>query len=114
MHAAILGKKIGMTRVFAEDGSAVPVTVVQAGPCPVLQVKTAETDGYEAVQLGFGDKKPSRMKKPEIGHARRANVAPQRFVREIRLLEGTDCAVGDTITVELFEEQGVRFVALPA
>ncbi len=110
MYAAILGKKIGMTRVFDADGASVPVTVVQAGPCPILQVKTKDRDGYEAVQLGFDRIKPSRCKRPQIGHARKANTAPQKFVKEIRLIEPTDKAVGEVVTVDLFEEQSVAFV----
>jgi len=110
MYAAILGKKIGMTRVFDEAGGSVPVTVVQAGPCPVLQVKTKDSNGYEAVQLGFQAAKPSRTTRPEIGHARKANAAPQKFVREIRLTTPTDKNIGDVVTVSLFEEQGIKFV----
>lgn len=110
MYAAILGKKIGMTRVFDANGAAVPVTVIEAGPCPVLQVKTEATDGYEAVQLGFERMKPSRCRRPEIGHARKAKTMPQKFVREIRLVEPTNRTVGDVVTVGLFEEQEIRYV----
>ncbi len=110
MHAAILGKKIGMTRVFDKDGVSVPVTIVEAGPCPVLQVKTKDVDGYEAVQLGFEKKKPSRSRCPEIGHAKKASTVPHKFVREIRLAENTETAVGDLVTVGSFEEQSVIFV----
>lgn len=110
MNAAILGRKVGMTRVFSEDGASVPVTVVEAGPCPVLQVKTKETDGYEAVQLGFLDSKASRSTRPLIGHARKAQSKPQKFVREIRLHEPTERQVGEKITVELFQEQEIKFV----
>ncbi len=110
MKAAILGTKVGMTRVFGEDGAAIPVTVVQAGPCAVLQVKTKTRDGYEAVQLGYLDKKPSRCRRPEVGHARAAGTAPKRFVREVRLGEATDKSVGDVVTVEMFESQDVEFV----
>ncbi|MFQ5500709.1 MAG: 50S ribosomal protein L3 [Phycisphaerae bacterium] len=110
MKAAILGTKIGMTRIFSDGGAVVPVTVVQAGPCPVLQVKTRESDGYEAVQLGYRNKKPSRCRRPEVGHARKANVMPTRFVREIRLSEATDSKVGDTVGVDLFESQQIQFV----
>lgn len=110
MHAAILGQKIGMTRVFDEAGASVPVTVVQAGPCPILQVKTCDSDGYEAVQLGFMNAKPSRTTRAEIGHARNAKSVPQKFVREIRLGAPTEKAAGETVTVALFEEQGIKFV----
>lgn len=110
MKAAILGKKIGMTRIFTGEGKAVPVTVVQAGPCPILQVKTKDTDGYEAVQLGYEEHKPSRSTWPKIGHAKKANAKPCRFVREIRLVESTDKAIGDVVTVGMFEEAGVKYV----
>lgn len=110
MYAAILGKKVGMTRVFGDDGASIPVTVVEAGPCPVLQVKTQATDGYEAVQLGFERVKPSRCIRPQIGHARKARTVPQRFVREIRLAGPTERAIGDIVTVGVFEEQNVKYV----
>jgi large subunit ribosomal protein L3 len=110
MKAAILGTKVGMTRIFVEDGAVVPVTVVQAGPCHVMQVKTMASDGYEAVQLGYRDTKPSRCLRPAIGHARKANTVPKRFVREIRLDEAAGKSVGDVVTVEMFEEQAVKFV----
>jgi large subunit ribosomal protein L3 len=99
-----------MTRVFDEAGSAIPVTIVQAGPCPILQVKTKETDGYEAVQLGFDNLKPSRATLPQIGHARKNGAAPQRFVTEIRLTEATERKSGEVVTVELFAEQAIKFV----
>jgi large subunit ribosomal protein L3 len=111
MIPALLGRKVGMTQVFEESGECVPVTVVEAGPCVVLQVKAADgTDGYRAVQLGFDDVKPHRSTLPEIGHARKASTAPKQFVREIRLAEATDKAVGDTVTVEIFQENEVKYV----
>ena len=111
MLPAILGKKIGMTQVFEPGGQRLPVTLVEAGPCVVLQVKSVEgPDGYHAVQLGFGDVKPHRATLPAIGHARKAQTAPKRFVREIRLAEAADKAVGETVTVGVFEEAGVKFV----
>ncbi len=110
MKAALLGTKVGMTRVFAKDGKAIPVTVILAGPCHVLQVKTTDRDGYEAVQLGFLDKRPTRCRRPEVGHARAAGTIPKRFVREVRLAEATDKKPGDVVTVQLFEEQAVKFV----
>jgi len=110
MKAAILGKKIGMTRVFAAGGASVPVTVVAAGPCAVLQVKSKDRDGYEAVQLGFEKAKASRSKRPQIGHARAAKTVPHKFVREIRLAEPTDKTAGEEVTVELFETLGVKYV----
>ncbi len=102
--AGLIGKKIGMTRIFSEDGTAQPVTVVEAGPCPVMQVKTAESDGYEAVQLGFGAKKANRTKKAEAGHAAKAGleVAPA-VLREVALAEGEEYEPGQELTVELFE-----------
>jgi large subunit ribosomal protein L3 len=111
MIPAILGKKVGMTQVFDPSGERVPVTLIQAGPCVILQVKSADArDTYDAVQLGYDDVKPHRATKAEIGHARQAKTAPKRFVREIRLPEATDKAVGDTITVDIFKDNDVRFV----
>ena len=103
MLAAILGKKIGMTQVYDAKGVVHPVTVVQAGPCSVLQVKTAKSDGYEAVQLGFEDVKPRRATAPQIGHAGKASSRPKRFIREIRLMQATDLAQGAIVTVEAFD-----------
>ncbi len=102
--AGLIGKKIGMTRIFNEDGAAVSVTVVEAGPCPVLQIKSAETDGYTAVQLGFGAQKDKRANKAEKGHAAKAGVevAP-RVVREFELSEGDEYDLVQAITVEVFE-----------
>jgi large subunit ribosomal protein L3 len=102
--AMLLGKKVGMTRVYDESGRLIPVTVIQAGPCIVTQIKTSEVDGYRAVQIGFDDKKPSRRRQSEIGHARKANASPKRFVREWRLQETTKAEYqpGDAITVSVF------------
>jgi large subunit ribosomal protein L3 len=102
--AGLIGKKIGMTRIFDEEGAAVPVTVVEAGPCPVLQIKSAETDGYTAVQLGFGAQKDKRASKAEKGHAAKAGVevAP-RLVREFELSDGDEYEIGQAITVEVFD-----------
>ncbi|UCC26779.1 MAG: 50S ribosomal protein L3 [Gemmatimonadales bacterium] len=102
--AGIIGKKIGMTRIFDENGAQVPVTVVEAGPCPVTQIKTAETDGYTAVQLGFGAQKVKRAAKAELGHAARAglDVAP-RVLREVAVEDGAEYELGQTLTVEQFE-----------
>jgi len=109
MQPSILGKKIGMTQVYDDSGVLHPVTVVQAGPCSVLQIKSAETDGYEAVQIGFGDVKPHRAAKPQIAHAAKAQCGPKRFVREVRLSAAADGVTpGQEITVEAFE--GVAFV----
>lgn len=111
MIPAILGRKIGMTQVFDASGERIPVTLVEAGPCVVLQVKSKDgKDRYNAVQLGFDDAKPHRSTMPQIGHARKAGTAPKRFTREIRLAEPTDKAVGDTVTVELFKDGEVAWV----
>ncbi|TVP56931.1 MAG: 50S ribosomal protein L3 [Gemmatimonadales bacterium] len=102
--AGLIGKKIGMTRVFDADGTAVPVTVVEAGPCPVVQVKTEETDGYSAVQLGFGRRKAKHATLAEVGHAAKAGVeqAP-RVLREFPISEGEEFEPGQELTVEVFE-----------
>jgi large subunit ribosomal protein L3 len=104
--AMLLGKKIGMTQVYDEAGKLLPVTVIQAGPCVVMQVKTTETDGYNAVQLGFEDLKPSRRKNPQVGHAQKAKTAPKKFVREMRLPDEAEpeYKIGDSITVSVFAE----------
>ena len=81
MQKAIIGKKVGMTQIFDESGKVIPVTVVEAGPCVVTQKKTAETDGYTAVQLGFGDVKESKLSKPEAGHLKKAGVAPKKYLK---------------------------------
>jgi large subunit ribosomal protein L3 len=108
MTPALLGKKIGMTRVYDESGAVVPVTVVQAGPCAVTQVKTVETDGYNAVQLGFGEIKPKFSTFPLIGHCAKAGVTPRKYFREIRLKEPTTLTTGQVVGVDVFE--GVDFV----
>lgn len=99
----ILGKKVGMTQVFTENGELVPVTVVEVGSNVVLQVKTVENDGYEAVQLGFDDQREVNANKPAKGHAAKANTAPKRFVREIRDVELGEYKVGNEIKADLFE-----------
>jgi len=110
MYPFIIGKKVGMTQVFRDDGSVCPVTVVTAGPCVVLQVKRSDSkDGYDAIQLGYEDIKPSKATKPAIGHAARANTTPKRIVREFRLYnEQVETEPGAVWTVEAFE--GVKFV----
>ena len=99
----ILGKKMGMTQIFTEAGSVVPVTVVEAGPMTVTQIKTVETDGYDAVQVGFEDAKPQRVNKPMTGHFEKAGVAPKKHLIEFRT-EGEAYEVGQQITVADFEE----------
>jgi large subunit ribosomal protein L3 len=102
--AGLIGKKIGMTRIFTEEGTAVPVTVVEAGPCPVVQVKTEETDGYRAIQLGFGARKATRATRAEVGHAGKANLeAAPAILREFAPTEGEEYQLGQALTVELFQ-----------
>lgn len=102
MQKAIIGKKIGMTQIFDEKGNVVPVTVVEAGPCVVSQKKTIETDGYESIQLGFGDLKPNKVNKPMKGHFEKANVAPKRTLREFRVENIEAYNVGDIIKADTF------------
>jgi len=101
---AILGKKIGMTQIFAETGEVIPVTVIQAGPEVVTQVKTVETDGYNAVQVAFEDQKAHRVNKPLTGHFAKSGVAPKKYLAEFRVEEGESYEVGQEITVADFEE----------
>jgi large subunit ribosomal protein L3 len=104
----ILGKKIGMTQVFDDDGKLLPVTVIQAGPCDIMQVKTVDTDGYSAVQMGYDDTKPSQTTKPELGHAVKSGVKPKRFVKEMRLSEDTEeYEAGSQITVSAFNDVNI-------
>jgi len=111
MVAALLGKKVGMTRVYTEAGEVVPVTVIQAGPCSVLATRSTDgKDGYDAVQLGFEDVKPHRSTLPMIGHAAKAGTGPKRFIREVRLKDAPQANPGDVWTVELFESAQVRYV----
>ena len=106
MKKAILGKKVGMTQIFLDDGRLVPVTVVEAGPCKVTQVKTAQTDGYEAVQVGFDELSEQRAKKllnkPELGHFTKAGVSPARYLREFRFEDISSYKVGDEIKCDVF------------
>ena len=111
MPAALLGRKIGMTRYFTEDGANIPVTVIEAGPCAVTQIKTTKTDGYSAVQLAFEDIKPRSSTIPLIAHDHKAGVSPRRFHREVRLDDDKDAEtyeLGQTFDVRVFE--GVSFV----
>jgi large subunit ribosomal protein L3 len=102
MTKGILGRKLGMTQIFTEAGEVVPVTVIEAAPNVVLQVRTVENDGYEAIQLGFDDKKEFRANKPEKGHAGKANTAPKRFVKELRNINLGDYQVGQEVKVDVF------------
>ena len=101
MKKAILGRKIGMTQIFDETGKVVPVTVIEAGPCTVAQVKTVETDGYNAIQLGFVDVKESKLTKPEAGHFAKAKLSPKKHLREFRLVDAS-YNVGDEIKADVF------------
>ena len=102
MQKSIIGKKIGMTQIFDEKGNVVPVTVIEAGPCVVVQKKTAENDGYEAVQVGFGDISAKAVTKPLKGHFDKADVAPKRTLREFRLEDCSSLNVGDIIKADIF------------
>lgn len=105
MLPALLGKKIGMTQVYDDKGHVLPVTVVQAGPCPVLQVKSVDTDGYDAIQIGFEEVKASRATRPQIGHAAKAGLRPVRHVREVRLAApAEEIEAGQMLTVETFAD----------
>jgi large subunit ribosomal protein L3 len=104
MTKGILGRKIGMTQVFAENGDLIPVTVVEASPNVVLQVKSVETDGYEAIQLGFEDKREKLSNKPEKGHVAKANTAPKRFVKELNGVDVAGYEVGQEVKVDIFAE----------
>ena len=104
MVNTILGRKIGMTQVWDEEDNVVPVTVIQAGPCTVSQVKTEATDGYNAVQIGFGSIKAKRVNKPMAGHFAKAGVEPMRYLREVRVEAGEEYKPGDVVTVANFED----------
>jgi large subunit ribosomal protein L3 len=101
-RTGILGTKLGMTQIFDEDGRVVPVTVVQAGPCTVTQVKTVETDGYNALQLAFGTRKPKNLTKPVRGHLEKAGIGTARVLAEVRTDDAAEYALGDTITADVF------------
>ena len=104
MKKGLIGKKIGMTQIFTEDGKVIPVTVVEAGPCVVTQKKTMENDGYEAVQVGFGDVKINKVNKPMKGHFDKNNVAPKKTLKEFRLEDCSVLNVGDIIKADTFAE----------
>lgn len=104
MVNTILGRKLGMTQVWDEDDNVVPVTVVLAGPCTVSQVKTKATDGYDAVQIGFGDISAKHVNKPMVGHFAAAGVEPMRYLREVRVAEGEEHATGEKVTVADFAD----------
>lgn len=98
----LLGKKTGMTRIFDENGNVIPVTIIEAGPCFVTQIKSIETDGYNAVQLGFDDKKEKNTTKPLLGHFKKANIVPKRFLIEFRDFDLQNLQLGQQITVDIF------------
>ena len=100
----LIGKKVGMTQIFDEKGRVIPVTVIEAGPCVISQVKSVETDGYNAIQLGFEDVKESKLNKPEKGHFAKANIAPKKHLREFRLDSVEGLTVGTELTVNEFAE----------
>ena len=102
MQKAIIGKKVGMTQIFDESGKVIPVTVIEAGPCVVTQKKTAEKDGYDAIQLGFEDVKESKLSKPEAGHLKKADVALKRHLKEFRIEKAAEANVGDEIKASIF------------
>ena len=103
MIGALLGKKLGKTQVFRDDGARVPVTVIEAGPCNVLQVKTPDIDGYSALQLGFDNRKEKSVTKPHIGHTKKAGTGPKRFIREVAYDGEPAVEIGQTLKVDMFE-----------
>jgi len=104
MVKAIIGKKAGMTQIFDEKGRVIPVTVIEAGPCVVVQKKTVEADGYDSVQLGFGDVKEKRITKPELGHLKKAGVSAKKHLKEFRLEDMSNLNVGDELKADVFAE----------
>jgi large subunit ribosomal protein L3 len=106
MRVGLLGRKVGMTQIYEADGTAVPITVLECGPCTVLQVRTEERDGYHAVQLGYADRKRKNATQAARGHAKKVDAEPKRYIREIRQDGPTEVAEGTTLTVEVFNEIG--------
>ena len=104
MNKAIIGRKVGMTQIFTPEGKVIPVTVVEAGPCPVVQIKTVEKDGYAALKLGFDETTEKRLSKPELGQFKKAGVKPQKVLKEFRLADLSSYEVGKDVTVEQFKE----------
>ena len=102
MKKGLIGKKIGMTQIFDENGNVIPVTLIEAGPCVVTQKKTIETDGYEAVQLGFEDIKESKLTKPEAGHLKKAGVEAKKYLKEFKLENAAEMNVGDVVKADTF------------
>ncbi len=104
MNKAIIGRKVGMTQIFTPDGKVVPVTVVEAGPCPVVQIKTVEKDGYAALKLGFDEVSEKRVNKPDLGQFKKAGVKPQKVLKEFRLADLSAYEVGKEVTADIFKE----------
>jgi large subunit ribosomal protein L3 len=102
VSVGILGTKLGMTQVFDETGKAIPVTVVQAGPCPITQIKTSETDGYAAIQVGYGETREKSLSKPELGHLAKSSAPPLRHLHEYRVADVSGYELGQALTVDLF------------
>jgi large subunit ribosomal protein L3 len=103
MSTALMGKKVGMTRVFTDDGRSVPVTLVEVGPCFVVQRKTTDRDGYDAVQLGFGARREKTCTKPQLGHFKKASIEPCRWLREFRVAADAEYKTGDVLKADLFQ-----------
>ena len=103
MNKAIIGRKVGMTQIFTPDGKVIPVTVVEAGPCPVVQIKTVEKDGYAALKLGFDETSEKKLNKPELGLFKKAGVKPQKVLKEFRLADLSSYEVGKEVTVDIFK-----------
>ncbi|MCJ7554341.1 MAG: 50S ribosomal protein L3 [Ignavibacteriaceae bacterium] len=102
--SGLIGKKIGMTSIFNPDGEIIPVTVIQTGPCQVISIRTKEKDGYEALQLGFGEKKEKNITKPVLGHFKKNNISPKNVIKEFRKFNISDYKIGDEIKVDFFSE----------
>ena len=103
MKKGIIGRKVGMTQIFDEKGNVIPVTVIEAGPCSVTQIKTAQTDGYDALQLGFIDLDEKKVTKPAAGHFKKSGTTPKRHLKEFRLADISGYSIGDTVTASIFE-----------
>ena len=104
MKKALIGKKVGMTQIFDENGKVIPVTAIEVGPCTVTQIKTVEQDGYTAVQLGYGEVKESKLNKPELGKFKKSNIAPKKYLKEVRLDSIEGMKVGDELKADVFAE----------
>ena len=102
MQKGLIGRKVGMTQIFDEEGKVIPVTAIEVGPCTVTQIKTAEQDGYTAVQLGFGDVKEKKLNKPELGHLSKNKLAPKKYLREFRLDSVEGMKIGDELKADVF------------